>query len=123
MRALSTFHTQTMLQTFVSIISSHRNVEKEHQLPVKSKDTERDSQLTVQQFEFQAKESEYKIKLKETDIHLVIRIGLSFDKICSYPSYIHLHIYTQQAVKNIAEARLNVTLDMNIENICLKQAA
>jgi hypothetical protein len=52
--------------------------EKEHQLNVMSMDIEWDSQLKAQQVEFQANDSVYKIKLKEADSHLAVRIGFSF---------------------------------------------
>ena len=72
--------------------------EKEHQLICKSKDNEWDCHLKAQQVMFQANEKDYKIKLKEADSHL-------------------------QVVKNIAKARLNLTREMHIENIRLKQTA
>ena len=64
----------------------------------KSKDIECDCHLKAQQVMFQANEKDYKIKLKEADSKL-------------------------QAVKNIAKARLNLTREMHIENIRLKQTA
>ena len=91
---------------------------------LKAIDTELKRQQKEKSLEYMSKEAEYKSAIKDMDSDLKVSwVSVFFFTSC----YIYLSTFPKcislQNVKDIAAARLNVTANMQIENLRLKQKA